>query len=1011
MEQSTGNAGVTIGKLAAAIGITQALSAGFNLVKDSVQKAFGRIDTMEQFERVMTTMTGSSSKANEVLDTVNDTVKGTAYGLDVAAKATQDFVTSNMDVDKATDTISSWGDAVAFYGDGSNETFSSVSDALAKMVAKGKVQMDTMNRLTEAGIPAMQIYADATNQSVEEVAEAMSKGELDADHFIDVMNDALSNGTENFAGIAGAAKEAGASWGGTFDNMKAAVARGVESIITSTDEMLTSNSLPDMREMVSNFGSAFEDVLNGVAEKIPEVVSTIQDWRASLEPLQPIIMGVATSIAFLVTAAGALGTVRGVINGLTGSVQLLGRSFGLASGPMLAIIAVLALVGAAVGYLWQTNEEFRTNMEIIWTNIQAIISAVWEAIQPGAVAFISILTVLIGITAQVIAIVASVVASFTSWIVSFIETHSWVMQLVSVLGVVVTVVASVIAVVTVVAKVFAIVVTVVKAAAAIFMFFTSPVGIVIAVVVGLIGVITWLGEKFEWIGNIVETVSSWVSNAWNGFLDVLGFGTKEAADEAGSSIEGLSDTADTSTSKMAESAEANIGGMHDSIDMHFGEMNQFGTSQLMDLHMSGASELEGLNAAGSSSVEGLSVSALGSMDDMYSGSVDSVSGMNTDVSSMLADLESSGSIDIESLSANVTGDMSDMSSSSLADISNLSSGGASDFSGMESEITSSASNMQSAVENSFKGMSSSIESEMSKIESASKSSLNGLSSSFSSSMKNIANTIQSAMKNVANQTQLGMRAVTQTTQRGMQQTTNVIQQSTSRMNSMTNRSMRQMIQVYTNGYNQINRATMTNMNRIVNVNRSGMSSVTSAFRNGMNQSAAVSQSTGTRIVSIFNRLQAQLRNAGVQAMEGLRNGLNSSSGGVMATARNIANRVASTIRSALKVHSPSRVTTDIGENTGEGLVVGLWNMSRSVEKASMGLALAAVPDVRPLDIAGQINGIHARSQRQFSYDYQNELNVNRQPARITLVLGNNEFEAFVDDINEVNAINAELRRF
>ena len=68
-------------------------------------------------------------------------------------------------------------------------------------------------------------------------------------------------------------------------------------------------------------------------------------------------------------------------------------------------------------------------------------------------------------------------------------------------------------------------------------------------------------------------------------------------------------------------------------------------------------------------------------------------------------------------------------------------------------------------------------------------------------------------------------------------------------------------------------------------------------------------------------------------------------------------------------------------------------------------------DMDPIDIAGQINDIHARSQRQMSYDYTNELNVNRQPARITLVLGNNEFEAFVDDINEVNAINAELRRF
>lgn len=67
-----------------------------------------------------------------------------------------------------------------------------------------------------------------------------------------------------------------------------------------------------------------------------------------------------------------------------------------------------------------------------------------------------------------------------------------------------------------------------------------------------------------------------------------------------------------------------------------------------------------------------------------------------------------------------------------------------------------------------------------------------------------------------------------------------------------------------------------------------------------------------------------------------------------------------------------------------------------------------VPDS---DIAKQINGIHTRSQRQMSYDYQNELSVSKEPARISLVLGNNEFEAFVEDINEVDAVNAILRRF
>ena len=64
-----------------------------------------------------------------------------------------------------------------------------------------------------------------------------------------------------------------------------------------------------------------------------------------------------------------------------------------------------------------------------------------------------------------------------------------------------------------------------------------------------------------------------------------------------------------------------------------------------------------------------------------------------------------------------------------------------------------------------------------------------------------------------------------------------------------------------------------------------------------------------------------------------------------------------------------------------------------------------------VDIAGQVRNIHSQSQRQMNFDFSNELKVNRQPAQITLVLGNREFEAFVEDINEVNAVNATLRRF
>src|SRR5690625_399432 len=64
-------ASLGIGKIASALGLVYIAKKGIDLVRDSIQGAFKRIDTMEQFERVMTTMTGSSEKAGQVLDNIN----------------------------------------------------------------------------------------------------------------------------------------------------------------------------------------------------------------------------------------------------------------------------------------------------------------------------------------------------------------------------------------------------------------------------------------------------------------------------------------------------------------------------------------------------------------------------------------------------------------------------------------------------------------------------------------------------------------------------------------------------------------------------------------------------------------------------------------------------------------------------------------------------------------------------------------------------------------------------
>ncbi|WP_320055127.1 peptidoglycan DD-metalloendopeptidase family protein [Eubacterium limosum] len=358
-----------IKKIASAIGLVTVASAAIGLIRGSIDKAFSRMDTMDQFNRTMTAITGNSEAAGKALEELKGITKGTAYGLDVAAKATQDFVTRGLDIHQATEQVRIWGDAVAFYGDGSSEQFANVSDALAKMRTKGKVEMDQLDRLFDAGIDAVGMYAQATGQSSADVQDALSNGKISASDFIDTVSKAMEEGTNGVLSIAGAAKEAGMSWGAVFDNMRAAVARGIESVIKAIDESLAAADLPTLKEAIAGVGDAFESGLKNTAEDIiPKLIQGLSWLLDNGYEIGGIISSIASAfIAF--KAATVIFGIIGKVKEAEGILGALGAGISALGGPIgLVIIAVAALVGAIV-YLWNTNEDFRNGVINIWNGI------------------------------------------------------------------------------------------------------------------------------------------------------------------------------------------------------------------------------------------------------------------------------------------------------------------------------------------------------------------------------------------------------------------------------------------------------------------------------------------------------------------------------------------------------------------------------------------------------------------------------------------------------------------
>ena len=153
----------------------------------------------------------------------------------------------------------------------------------------------------------------------------------------------------------------------------------LEELAISFGEML----MPAIRAIVSKI-QAFVDKLNGMSESQRKAILTIGLIVAALGPLLVIIGTLISKVGAamqgfvkLATGIKKLGVAVKAGSGIFGK---LGAALGGISAPVLAIIAVIAVLVAAFKHLWDTNEEFRKAITGIWEGIVSIIQAFCQGI-------------------------------------------------------------------------------------------------------------------------------------------------------------------------------------------------------------------------------------------------------------------------------------------------------------------------------------------------------------------------------------------------------------------------------------------------------------------------------------------------------------------------------------------------------------------------------------------------------------------------------------------------------
>lgn len=141
--------------------------------------------------------------------------------------------------------------------------------------------------------------------------------------------------------------------------------------------------MPAIRSIVSKL-QGFVDKLNGMDEGTKRTIVTIALLVASIGPLL-VIIGTAISkigvaMQGVVKLANCISKLKVSVQGGTCVLGKLGAALGGISAPVLAVVAVIAVLVAAFVHLWKTNEGFRDAIIGTWNRIKDTISGFCQGI-------------------------------------------------------------------------------------------------------------------------------------------------------------------------------------------------------------------------------------------------------------------------------------------------------------------------------------------------------------------------------------------------------------------------------------------------------------------------------------------------------------------------------------------------------------------------------------------------------------------------------------------------------
>lgn len=394
-------------KAGAVMGLVSSVtSKAFDAISNSLGSAIGRVDTMNNFPKVMKNLGYSSDDASASIKKMSASIDGLPTSLPALTGMVQQLAPLCSNLDEATNIGIAFNDMCLASG-ASTADVSRAMQQYSQILSKGKPELQDWKTLQEVMPGQLNQVAKALigpTANSKDLYNALKDGSITMDDFNAAVLKLDQEGVDGFASFAQQAKDSTQGIGTALDNISNRVAKAVQTIINAFGAENISGAINAFSGSFGKTADAIATVIYGIKDVVSQGMSGIASVFGQIKSalpsgfldgivnafnqLAPAIMPAITAFTLLLPVMGGMQKVFGIVSGF----KSLGAAISaVAGGPVGMIIAAIAAVVVGLAALYNTNNDVRNAINSAWSGIQSAAAQVWPYIQQAVTTACSVI--------------------------------------------------------------------------------------------------------------------------------------------------------------------------------------------------------------------------------------------------------------------------------------------------------------------------------------------------------------------------------------------------------------------------------------------------------------------------------------------------------------------------------------------------------------------------------------------------------------------------------------------